>query len=452
MKAVEIAIPPDKSISHRAVMLASISEGVTRIKNLLMAEDIKRTINVFRAMGVTIEPSSPLGCHPWGATPGVGRVDVVVQGVGMRGLKKPRKPLYLGNSGTTMRILPGILAGQDFEAVLIGDKSLSGRPMRRVTEPLINMGAKIEGRGRSRGRLSRSELYPPLTIRGNRCLKAINYKSRVPSAQVKSCILLAGLYANGVTSVNEPEKSRDHTERMLSTFGCRVKSGRRTVSIKGPVKLRSPGAIKIPGDISSAAFFIVAGCILPGIKIVLKNVGLNPTRTGVLDILKRMGADIGFSTRGVYPERSRVENAAYFEPYGDIVVKSSKLRGVTISHGEVVRAIDEIPIIMVAACFAKGKTIIKGIEELKVKETDRVYSMTTNLQKIGADVQAKKKIIIINGGRPLAGARVSSFGDHRTAMSMLVAGLGAKGKVIVTGLDCINKSFLNFPNLLNKLN
>jgi len=483
LKAVEIKIPSDKSISHRAVMLASISKGATRIKNLLMAEDIKRTIEAFRAMGVKIFPLT-LILSPEGRGKGEG-IDVVVHGVGMTGLKKPKKPVYLGNSGTTMRVLPGILAGQDFEAVLTGDESLSTRPMRRIAEPLEKMGAMIEGKG------SKGELCSPLKIRGGR-LKSINYKSKIASAQVKSCILLAGLYADGVTSVSEPEKSRDHTERMLRQFGVKVFSTRpprrtrsknivraspkaesRTISLKGPVELRSPGTIEIPGDISSAAFFIVAGCILPGVKITIRNVGVNPTRIGVLDILKRMGADISFSTCSKNIVRAslategggRVENAAYFEPYGDIIVKSSKLRGVTISHGEVVRAIDEIPIIMVAACFAKGKTIIKGIEELRVKETDRIKSMVTNLRKIGADVrlrespqathgvgQVKGEYIVINGGKVLRGARVSSFGDHRTAMSMLVAGLGAKGKVIVTGLECINKSFPNFLDLLNKLN
>jgi len=414
LKAVSITVPSDKSISHRAVMLASVSKGTTRIKNLLMAEDIKRTIEAFQAMGVKIHLSSV----------------VVVRGVGMTGLKKPSGPLYLGNSGTTMRLLPGILAGQDFEVILTGDKSLSARPMKRIAKPLIQMGASIKG-----------EAYPPLKILGGK-LKAIKYKSKIASAQVKSCILLAGLYANGITSVIEPEKSRDHTERMLAIFGCRVKGKGRRVSVRGPVELKSPGTIEIPGDISSAAFFIVAGCILPDIKIALKNVGLNPTRTGVIDILKKMGADISIANMTRLAE----------EPAGDIIVKSSKLKGVTISPEEVVRAIDEIPVIMVAACFAKGKTVIKGIKELRVKETDRVNSMVTNLRKLGADIKVNGETIIINGARPLHGAKVSGFGDHRTAMSMLVAGLGTKGKVMVTGLDCINKSFPSFIRLFEKLN
>ena len=456
MKAVEILIPPDKSISHRAVMLASVSEGQTVIKNLLIAEDIKRTMEAFQAMGVTIIRHR---VSPRMATHGVGQV--IVKGVGMHGLKKPAKPLYLGNSGTTMRILPGILAGQDFETILTGDASLSKRPMKRIVEPLKKMGAKIKGKG---SRVN-SELRPPLKIHGGK-LKAIKYKSKIASAQVKSCVLFAGLYANGVTSVTEPVQSRDHTERMLRMFGCRVQSkgcsrraglnlpyGCTKVSIKGPVELKSPGVIEVPGDISSAAFFIVAGCILPDIKIVIKNVGLNSTRTGVLDILKKMGADIEVL---LPPPRRWGLNPTYAveevgEPAGDIIVKTSRLKGITISPEEVVRAIDEIPVLMVAACFAKGKTVIKGIEELRVKETDRIKSMVTNLRKIGADIEVKGKGIVINGGKELRGAKVSSFGDHRTAMSMLVAGLRTRGRVIVIGLDCINKSFPDFNRLLRRL-
>lgn len=427
MKAVEITIPPDKSISHRAIMLASISKGITRIKNLLMAEDIKRTIEAFRAMGVSI-------CF-------AARSNniVIVQGVGIHGLTKPSKPLYLGNSGTTMRILSGILAGQDFEVVLTGDESLCSRPMRRIVEPLREMGAEITPLDRDE-----NEAYPPLRIRGGK-LKSIKYKSKISSAQVKSCILLAGLYADGVTSVSEPEKSRDHTERMLKIFGSGLRVQGLRVSLKGPVKLKSPGVIKIPGDISSAAFFIVAGCILADIKIVIRDVGLNPTRTGILDILKKMDADITILMAKLTDE-----------PMGNITIKSSRLRAVTISPEEVVRAIDEIPIIMVAACFAEGKTIIKGAGELRVKETDRIKSMVTNLKKMGADIRVQPapegECIIINGCSQLRSAKLSSFGDHRTAMSMLIAGLCANVKVSVSGLECINKSFPSFHEVLRKCN
>jgi len=253
--------------------------------------------------------------------------------------------------------------------------------------------------------------------------------------------MLAGLFAKGTTSVSEPVKSRDHTERMLEMFGCKVRTQGRRVSLKGPVKLKSPGTVTIPGDISSAAFFIVAGCILSGAKIIIKNVGLNPTRTGILDILKKMRADVSV--------KCKVKSEKYGEPSGDIVVKSSRLRGVTISPQEVVRAIDEIPVIMVAACLAKGTTVIKGIGELRIKETDRVRSMVTNLRRLGAEIEVRGNELRVKGGRVLRGARVSSYGDHRTAMSMLIAGLVTKGKVVVTSLDCINKSFPNFHRILS---
>jgi len=425
LRVVKIDIPPDKSVSHRAVILASISEGSTRIKNLLTGEDCLRTIEAFRAMGVRIDVAAA--------------TDVVIYGVGMRGLKRPKRPIYLGNSGTTMRILPGVLAGQDFSAILKGDKSLSKRPMLRIVGPLRRMGAEISG---ARLKVSASggkgDVYPPLKIHGGR-LKAIKYKSKIASAQIKSCILLAGLFARGVTSVSEPVKSRDHTERMLGLFGCKVNK----VSVKGPVQLKSPRVVDIPGDISSAAFFIVAGCILPDTKIVIKNVGLNPTRSGVLDILKKMGARIEIQS-----PKSKIQNK---EPIGNIIVQTSILRGIRISPGEVVRAIDEIPIIMVAACFAKGETVIEGVGELRVKETDRVKSMVTNLRKMGADVKVEGDSLKVKGGKELHGARVSSYGDHRTAMSMLVAGLLVKDNLRVTGLSCIKKSFPGFEKMFSKL-
>ncbi len=412
-------------------MLASLSEGVTRIKNLLMGDDCLRTIAAFRAMGVDIRIERQ-ETRDNGA-------EVIVRGVGMRGLKKPRRALYLGNSGTTMRILPGILAGQNFQVVLKGDRSLSRRPMSRIAIPIRRMGAEILSASNKRRAMS-NETFPPLKIQGGK-LKPLRYKSKIASAQVKSCILLAGLFAKGVTSVTEPVRSRDHTERMLEQFDCRLKIQGLSVSLKGPVKLKSPGAIKIPADISSAAFFIVVGSILPKTKIIIRDVGLNPTRTGVLDILKRMGADISV--------RRQVSGVRDGESCGDIIVKSSKLKGVAISPKEAVRAIDEIPIVMVAACLAKGKTIIRGAGELRVKETDRIKSMVTNLRKLGADIRvASQQRIVINGGRPLRGSRVSSFGDHRTAMSMLIAGMVTKGKVTVTDLSCINKSFPGFEKLL----
>jgi len=409
-------------------MLASISEGTTRIKNLLMGEDSLRAIETFREMGVKIKIKRPQSKK-------IDSIDLIVHGVGMHGLKKPKASLYLGNSGTTMRILPGILAGQKFSAVLKGDKSLSKRPMQRIVAPLRKMHADISGR-------SKKEIYPPLKIHGKR-LKSIRYKSKQASAQVKSCILMAGLFADGITNVTEPAKSRDHTERMLNLFGADCKVKGLTCKIKGPSKLKSPGVIEIPGDISSAAFFIAAGCILPNTKIIIKDVGLNPTRTGSLDILKRMGADIKLKTKNVKHKT--------FEPIGDITIKSSRLKGVRISSKEVVRAIDEIPIIMVAACFAKGETFIRGAGELRVKETDRIKSMAVNLRKIGADIRVDKENLTIKGNRILRGGQVSSFGDHRTAMSMIIAGLAIKGKMIVTGSGCINKSFPGFKKLVQTI-
>ncbi len=435
LKVNKIQVPPDKSISHRAVMLASISKGTTHIKNLLMGDDVLRTMEAFRAMGVSISAKR----HRDAA-------DVVIRGVGMKGLKMPRGAIYLGNSGTTMRILPGILAAQDFQVILKGDASLSTRPMMRILDPLKKMGACISGlKCKVNGK---KDIRPPLKIKGSK-LGAIKYKSSIASAQVKSCVLLAGLFAKGITKVSEPVMSRDHTERMLRGFGIKCQSFRLggqagvTASLKGPAKLMSPRKVEIPGDISSAAFFIVGGCILPARKTILKNIGLNPTRTGVIDILKRMGAELSIKRKS--------SGLRGDEPVGDIIVTSSRLKGVAISPKEVVRAIDEIPIIMVAACFAKGVTVIKGINELRVKETDRARSMVTNLKKIGADIRLKDECIVINGGKRLHGARVSSFGDHRTAMSMLIASRAIKGNVTVTGLSCINKSFPGFEGILNKI-
>lgn len=424
-------------------MLASISEGTTRIKNLLMGEDVLRTIEAFRAMGVRIRLKSQVSPYHslrscTGQTGSGMTTDVLVRGVGMRGLKKPARPIYLGNSGTTMRVLPGILAGQDFEITLKGDRSLSKRPMMRIARPLRQMGIKVSG---IKCQVSgRDDICPPLKIRGGK-VRPIKYKSKIASAQVKSCILMAGLSADGVTSVTEPVKSRDHTEKMFKMFNIKCQVRGVKCQVLGPAKVKSPGMIKIPADISSAAFFIVAGCILPNMKIILKNVGLNPTRIGILDILKRMNAKINLKPR-----------VSGLEPCGDIIVKSSKLKGVTISPKEVVRAIDEVPIIMVAACFAKGTTVIRGVGELRVKETDRVKSMITNLRKMGADItDHMKKEIVIRGGKLLHGARVFSFSDHRTAMSMLIAGLAIKDITTVKGLGCINKSFPEFEKLLRKL-
>ena len=410
-------------------MFASIAEGTTRIRNLLMGTDCLYTIKVFRAMGVKIEilPNST----------------ILVHGVGLNGLRRPGRPLYLGNSGTTMRILPGILAGQDFSVILKGDRSLSSRPMNRILTPLKRMGVIIVGR---KGK----DTYPPLKVKGTISLKTIDYISNIASAQVKTCVLLAGLFAHGITTIKEPFKSRDHTERMLMQFGTgkRLRIRSLCIQVSGPVRLESPGKINIPGDMSSASFFIVAACILPDVKVTMKNIGLNPTRTGILDILNRMGAKIDL----VYKKQKK-DN--FCEPSGSVTARHSNLKGVRISKKDVVRAIDEIPIIMVAACFAKGNTIIDGIGELRVKETDRVRSMVTNLRKIGADIKIDaskgRERIVVSGDRVLHGGVVSSFGDHRTAMSMLIADLAIKENIKVTGLRCIDKSFPGFQRLISCL-
>ncbi|MFH1478862.1 MAG: 3-phosphoshikimate 1-carboxyvinyltransferase [Candidatus Omnitrophota bacterium] len=430
MKVVKIIVPPDKSISHRAVMLSSIAEGATYVSNLLAGDDCLHTIRAFRSMGVKISSTKVKKNQS---------IDIIVKGLGLRGLKKPDKPLYLGNSGTTMRILPGILAGQDFSVILKGDRSLSSRPMLRIAEPLMMMGVKVDGKGKK-------EIYPPLKIHGNKLLKAINYTSKIASAQVKSCILLASLYADKKVMVREPVRSRDHTERMLKMFGASLKIQGNAVTCS-PSSLKTPHKFIVPGDISSAAFFIAAGLILPDTKIILKDVGLNPTRAGILDILKRMGAKVQIKRKSSF--------SSAYEPYGDIIVKHNRLKGIDISPEEVVRAIDEIPIVMLLASLAKGRTTIRGVRELRYKETDRIKSMLENISKIGGSVEVKKRSdqedIIIEGCDSLQGGKVSSFGDHRTAMAMLVAGLVSKEKITVSSLSCINKSFPGFQELLKRL-
>jgi len=415
-----IEVPGDKSISHRAVMLGSIAEGTTEIKGFLMGEDCLRTIEAFKAMGIDIQKKAGI---------------IIIHGKGLRGLKAPNKELYLGNSGTTMRIILGLLAGQDFECTLSGDESLSKRPMKRITDPLNSMGAEINSKHQSQDSKSQ-ELYPPLKIKGKHPLKPIKYKLPVASAQVKSALLLAGLYADGTSEIEEPLQSRDHTERMLKQFSADIKIKGSKLSIKNS-KLKSKGNIDVPGDISSAAFFMVAAAISRSSKITIKNLGVNPTRIGVIDVLKKMGAKITVTN----------ERKDCFEPAADVVVESSNLKGTTVEADMIPKLIDELPVIMVAAVLSKGSTVIKGAGELRVKETDRIFSMVTNLKKMGADIKAEGDSIIINGSEGLTGVEVDSFGDHRTAMSMAVAGLRAKGKTTILNTDCINKSFPEFEQM-----
>lgn len=412
----EIVLPGDKSLSHRAVMIGSIAEGRSKAENFLNSEDCIATIGAFKKMGSDVELD--------GKT-------LIVRGAGLRGLTAPRSSLYLGNSGTTMRLLLGILAGQDFESTLEGDASLSERPMRRVTDPLRQMGAYIEGKDNAN--------LAPLTIRGGK-LRAIDYISPVASAQVKSSILLAGLYAEGVTSVTEPYRSRDHTERMLALFGADISIDNLKVSIKNAQRLIGKEII-IPGDISSAAFFIISALLLRGSKIVIKDVGFNETRTGCIDVLKRMGARID------------VRNMRCgWESMCDLAVSSSDLKATTIEKSEIPKTIDELPALMTAAVFAKGRTVIKGAGELRVKETDRISSMLHNLNEMGGRVCCDGDNVIVDGTDALHGAELSSFGDHRTAMAAAVAALrGSKGEVVIDDIRCIDTSCPGFFDILNSI-
>jgi len=420
-----IEIPPDKSISHRAVMIASIAEGTSHIQNFLTAQDCMRTVEALRALGVEIQHS------------GFSTQDsaLIIKGVGLRGLKKPEKPLDMGNSGTTMRLLSGILAGQDFEVTLTGDDSLNKRPMKRIAKPLRLMGVKFSGANWEDG-----EVYPPLTMQGGK-LTAVKYRTKVASAQVKSCVLLAGLYANGQTRLTEPIKSRDHTEKMLRAFGARVRrEGPSSVSVEVKSKLKAQ-KLQVPGDISAAAYFLTAGLIVPGSQVIIKDVGINPTRTGILDIYKRMGAKIDI-------KNLRTDS----EPVADLGVSyTPSLKAVKINSKIIPRLIDELPIIMVAATQAQGVTEIRGAKELKVKETDRIKSMRTGLRRMGAKIDIEAKTIFIKGPTPLKGAHVSSFGDHRTAMALSIAGLCAQSETVVDDTACIATSFPGFEELIRNM-
>jgi len=420
-----VALSGDKSIAHRALIISAITPARTTIDNFPANEDCISTLNAFIKLGIAIKHNSS------------GRVTVF--GKGLYGLEQPKHAIFVGESGTTLRLLLGVLAGQNFTVKMTAAKSLSLRPMMRVNLPLRMMGARIVAH---RTPLTAPhEEYPPLAITGGN-VSAITYKMPVASAQVKSAILLAALYAPGTTQVIEPVKTRDHTERMLELFGADIKRATNKVVIKGGKELVSPGRIYIPADISSASFFIVAAGIMPGSRIAIKNASLNPTRAGVLRILKRMGADITVS--------DVVGNS--YEPIGDIVVRSSKLKGTVIRRKEIPSLIDELPILMVAACFARGKTIFEGAGELRVKETDRIKSMTENLARMGAQIKIiKSENIIFGGTGSLAGGKVSSFGDHRTAMSMVIAGLAASGVTSIDDVTCIKKSFPQFLTVLRSL-
>lgn len=411
----EISVPGDKSISHRSVMIGSVAKGITQINGFLRGDDCIATINAFRKMGVRIED--------------VGEDKIVVYGVGFDGLKEPDDILDMGNSGTSMRLISGILAGQPFYSVLTGDNSLRNRPMKRIADPLRSMGARI---------FARSGDFAPITIIGGK-LKAIDYHTPTASAQVKSAILLAGLYAEGETTVTENAKSRDHTERMLKSFGADIK----TIGLTSIIQRRSEllgHNINVPGDISSAAYFIVAGLLCPDSEILIRNVGVNPTRTGIIDALKAMGGNIII-------ENLREED----EPIADLIIKSSKLKGATFSGDIIVRMIDEIPILVLSATQAEGETIIRDASELKVKESDRISTTVTEFRRIGAELSATDDGFIIAGKSKIKGGVCESHGDHRLAMSLAVAGLISENGVTINDIECVNTSFPQFWHSLSLL-
>ncbi|MES9938839.1 MAG: 3-phosphoshikimate 1-carboxyvinyltransferase, partial [Sedimenticola sp.] len=395
-----------------SIMLGSLAEGTTHVSGFLEGEDALATLNAFRAMGVQIEG------------PDNGRV--VIHGVGMNGLKASDQPLNLGNSGTSMRLLSGLLAGQGLDLTLVGDSSLSGRPMRRVTDPLALMGADVG---------TTEEGTAPLHIRPVETLKAIDYDMPVASAQVKSCVLLAGLYADGETSVTEPAPTRDHTERMLQGFGYEVKRDGSRVTLNGGGKL-SACDLEVPADISSAAFFLVGASIAEGSDVTLEHVGMNPTRDGVINILREMGADIEvLNPRDVGGE-----------PVADLRVRSAKLKGIRIPEDQVPLAIDEFPALFVAAACAEGETVLTGAEELRVKESDRIQVMADGLQVLGVQADPTPDGIVIQGGA-MGGGRVNSHGDHRIAMSFAMAALRAGGEIVIDDCANVNTSFPGFVEL-----
>ena len=407
-----IRVAGDKSISHRSIMMGSLAEGTTHVSGFLEGEDALATLNAFKAMGVKIE--------------GPDNGKVVVHGVGMQGLQQPQASLDVGNSGTSMRLMSGLLAGQAFSTTLIGDESLTKRPMKRVTDPLALMGAKIE---------TTETGTSPLNISPVAALKSIDYDMPMASAQVKSCLLLAGLYAEGETWVTEPAPTRDHTERMLQGFGYEVMQDGPRRGVKGGGKLTACD-IDVPADISSAAFFLVGASIAEGSDLTLQHVGMNPTRDGVINILRLMGADIEVSNECVIGG----------EPVADLRVRSAKLKGIQIPEDQVPLAIDEFPALFVAAACAEGETVLTGAEELRVKESDRIQVMADGLIELGIDAKPTPDGIVIQGGS-IGGGSVDSHGDHRIAMSFAMAALRATGDISIDDCANVNTSFPGFVEL-----
>ena len=408
----EAQVPGDKSISHRSVLLGAIAEGTTEVRGFLEGEDTRATAAAMRAMGVTIEADGAGNMH--------------IEGRGLRGLQAPVHALDLGNSGTGMRLLTGVLAGQAFASTVIGDESLMARPMRRIQQPLAQMGARVA---------TTDDGTPPLNVTPAKALHGINYDMPVASAQVKSCLLLAGLYADGTTQVTEPGPCRDHTERMLAGFGYPVERDGATVRIEGGGQLHGQTVV-VPSDVSSAAFFMVGASIAPGSDLRLTNIGVNSTRDGVIHILKAMGADIELSN----------ERTAGGEPVADVRVRAARLTGIEVPKELVPNAIDEFPAIFVAAACAEGETVLRGAEELRVKETDRIAAMAEGLQALGAVVEPTPDGMRVQGGL-LHGGTVQSFGDHRIAMALTMAGLVSSGPVTVRDCTNVQTSFPGFAAL-----
>lgn len=413
----EITVAADKSISHRAVIFSALAQGESRIKNLLEAEDIQSTCRCMKNLGVDIQERNST---------------LVIKGSGLQGLKEPDRVLDCGNSGTTMRLLAGVTAAQPFFSVLTGDHSLNRRPMRRVIEPLQLMGAELQGR--------QGGNYPPLAIKGGK-LKGINYLSPVASAQIKTAILLAGLNANGVTEILEPEKSRDHSENMLAAMGASIQVDGLRIQLQPGNKL-SPQEFQVPGDISAAAFFLVAAAIVPGSELKICDIGVNPTRTGIIEVLQQMGADI------------KLENQRTIggEIIADIIVTASQLKGIKIEGEIIPRLIDEVPVLAVAMAVAEGESEVREAGELRIKETDRIAAICCELGKMGVAITELKDGFRITGKeQQLQGVRVESHGDHRIAMSLAVAGLIAEGETTIGNAGAVNISFPSFWDTLEKI-
>ena len=411
-----VTVPGDKSISHRSIMFGALAEGTTRVTNFLQGADCLSTIQCFRKLGIRIENTPE---------------EIRIYGKGLHGLLAPSGVLDTGNSGTTTRLICGILAGQDFQTELNGDASIQSRPMRRIMDPLSQMGAKIES--------LRGNDCAPLRIQGTK-LHGIHYHSKVASAQVKSCILLAGLYADGPVSVTEPSLSRNHSEILLRHFGASV-SGEGTTAVIQPEPKLLAQEIQVPGDISSAAYFIAAGLLVPGSEILIRNVGINPTRDGLLKVCKEMGADITLLQ----------EDHRSGEPVADLLVRHSSLHGVTVEGALIPTLIDELPVVAALACFAEGRTVIRDAQELKVKESNRIDVMTENLRAMGARITATEDGMIIEGGAPLHGAVSDSHLDHRIAMTFAVTALGAEGETTIKDADCVRISYPEFYKELERL-